>query len=239
MQTTEAIQSRYSERTFSREKAISRELIEELLLVAARAPSGLNVQPWQFITVYDEKIREALLPICLNQIQVKEAPCVVVFLADPLSWQAQYDRVLDLALASGSIDEARKGRYRDLANVFFRVEPFGLSGLVKKIAVPIRRLFVPTPRMITSYEQRRAYMRSLTLLCAENFLIAATAHGLATCPMGGFDEGRLKRLLNIPRGVTVPIVIPVGYPRNEEAPVKTARLPLDEILHIDSFNGKS
>ena len=43
-----------------------------------------------------------------------------------------------------------------------------------------------------------------TMLAAENFLLAATAYGLATCPMEGHDMNRLRRELHIPPRYSIP-----------------------------------
>ena len=42
-----AIESRFSCRAFLRDRAVPRSLVEEILQVAARAPSGTNTQPWK------------------------------------------------------------------------------------------------------------------------------------------------------------------------------------------------
>lgn len=41
-----AIASRFSCRAFQRHKEISRGMLEEILEVSGRAPSGTNTQPW-------------------------------------------------------------------------------------------------------------------------------------------------------------------------------------------------
>jgi hypothetical protein len=52
--------------------------------------------------------------------------------------------------------------------------------------------------------------------------------------MEGFDEVRLKRLLGIPRRMTVPVIVVVGYAM-EELPPKPPRFPLERKLHRERF----
>lgn len=56
-----------------------------------------------------------------------------------------------------------------------------------------------------------------TTFAAQNFMLAATAYGLSTCAMEGFDERRLCNLLEIPSETfTVPFVISTGYPQKPQ-----------------------
>ena len=65
------------------------------------------------------------------------------------------------------------------------------------------------------------------------FMLAATAAGLGTCPMEGFDEGRVRKLLRIPAYMVVVVVIPVGY--SADGPVKRSRMPLEGFVHEDGW----
>ena len=64
-------------------------------------------------------------------------------------------------------------------------------------------------------------------------MLAATAAGLATAPMEGFDEVYVKRILGIPSSHIVPIVIPVGYPVDME--LNSTRIPIDDITHWNTW----
>ncbi|MEM1682996.1 MAG: nitroreductase family protein [Ignisphaera sp.] len=81
MDVYEAILSRRSIRVYKHE-SIRREDLEKILEAARWAPSAGNRQPWHFIVVVDEQIKEKLVPVCRNQSFIKDASCVVVGLAD-------------------------------------------------------------------------------------------------------------------------------------------------------------
>lgn len=53
------IQRRRTVREFS-DRAVPRELIEQCLLAAGSAPSGANLQPWQFVVVADPAIKHTI-----------------------------------------------------------------------------------------------------------------------------------------------------------------------------------
>src|SRR5271170_6535096 len=58
------------------------ELLERLIDVARWAPSGYNLQPTHFVLVTDPAVKSALVPACLRQRQVAQAPAVVVIAGD-------------------------------------------------------------------------------------------------------------------------------------------------------------
>ncbi len=69
-------------------------------------------------------------------------------------------------------------------------------------------------------------------ISAEHFCLQAAELGLGTCMLGWFDEKGVKKLLGIPAGKNIEIIIAVGYPGDEKIPEKN-RKPMDE---VSSFN---
>ena len=51
------------------------------------------------------------------------------------------------------------------------------------------------------------------MLAAQTYLLAATAHGLATAPMEGFDAARLRAYLDVPARYALPLVVAARYMR--------------------------
>ena len=58
---------------------------------------------------------------------------------------------------------------------------------------------------------KRFWLAKQVMLCAMNLMLAAEAAGLSTLPMEGFDEGRVRKVLGIPRTQVVPVIVAVGY----------------------------
>ena len=61
------------------------------------------------------------------------------------------------------------------------------------------------------------------------FMLAATAAGLSTSPMEGFDEQWVRRVLKIPPSHIVPVVIALGY--SAAGNLTKTRLPLKDLVH--------
>ncbi len=72
-------------------------------------------------------------------------------------------------------------------------------------------------------------------ITAEHFCLQATEEGLATCMMGWFNEKKLKKLLSIPPGKTVGLVISLGYAEEGYPLRKKIRKPLGEMVSYNSF----
>ena len=65
-------------------------------------------------------------------------------------------------------------------------------------------------------------------IALEHMILAATNEGLGTCWIGKFDEKMVKDLLQIPDGVRVVALTPVGVPAEEAK--DRGRLNLEEIV---------
>lgn len=64
----------------------------------------------------------------------------------------------------------------------------------------------------------------------EHLILAATDLGLGTCWIGGFDETKVKKILEIPEKIKVVAMTPVGYPSE---PAMRNRI-LRKIIKADS-----
>ncbi len=232
-----AIFERQSIRRFS-QREVSDDLLFQLIEAANRAPSAYNLQPWHFIVIRDAATRRLLSHIAMNQRQLIEAPVTVVFVANTLAWRHEYARVLSRSVDTGAMTSAHAQYYRKSVDLMFRTGPFGILALAKRIAVPIRRFRKPTPGLLSSSHEISGFVCAQTMLAASTFMIAAQALGLDTCPIQGFDEYRIRRLLRLPSEMVVPIIIPLGYRLDAEPSQQSWRYPIHEKMHVNVFGGK-
>jgi nitroreductase len=73
-------------------------------------------------------------------------------------------------------------------------------------------------------------------ITATQFCLQATELGLGTCMLGWFDEGKIKKLLHIPKDKTIGLMITVGYPAEGYPLRKKIRKPMDEIVLYNSYS---
>jgi nitroreductase len=93
-------------------------------------------------------------------------------------------------------------------------------------------------RTINAYgEKGEIYFRQQAGAAIENFLLSIQEKNLATCWVGHFVEGEVKRVLEIPDGVHVEALFPIGY---EFSKPKTRKEPidLDKILYFNKYKNK-
>lgn len=81
----EEISSRKSVRSYNDEQ-ISDEILNEILEAGRLAPSWVNVQPWKFIVIKDEKTKELLYKASGEQKQVLGANVIIACVADMEAW---------------------------------------------------------------------------------------------------------------------------------------------------------
>ncbi len=72
----EVIRKRLSVRAY-RPDPVPEEILNRILDAGRLAPSAKNLQPWKFIIIRDEKIRQALVPACRNQQFIAQAPVII------------------------------------------------------------------------------------------------------------------------------------------------------------------
>ncbi|NSW92943.1 MAG: nitroreductase family protein [Firmicutes bacterium] len=65
-------------------------------------------------------------------------------------------------------------------------------------------------------------------------ILEAYEQGLGTCWIGHFDEGAVKKILDIPDTVRVVAMTPLGYPA--ESPAPRPRKPLSEIICYEKYS---
>lgn len=72
-----------------------------------------------------------------------------------------------------------------------------------------------------------------TALALQNLTLRAHALGLGTVHVGFFDSVGAGSILQVPSGVTVVELMPLGYP--DEAGTATARKPLEDFVFYDRY----
>jgi hypothetical protein len=110
-----------------------------------------------------------------------------------------------------------------------------LAFLAKKVAFGVgSHVFGMSLPTVTSAE---CWATKNTMLAAQTLLLAATAAGLSTCPMEGFDGRKVRRALRIPRRYSVSLVVAVGYPSPlaTSDPIRTRRFPSAQVVFGDYF----
>ena len=78
------------------------------------------------------------------------------------------------------------------------------------------------------------YLIDIGISC-EHFVLQATELGLGSCWIGWFDEKKVKKTLNIPKGEKVDALIALGYYQDLEPPPEKDRKSFDEIVSFNKY----
>jgi nitroreductase len=213
-------------------------IVERLVGLAQRAPSGYALQPWIAIVVTDRTLRKQLCRAAFDQAQITEAPATVVFAADS-DVVRQLRPTIDRNVRAGHWDaNYGENKIASVVKLRFAGGPLGILQPIKSALLRIVSFFRPTPGIPVGRAAFDGYVSKQTALAIQTFLLAAKAHGLDTCPMEGFDERWVRRVVGLPARFCIPAIVPIGYAA--DAPTTTSpRAPLEGILFRDRYEGRS
>lgn len=212
-----AIGSRFSCRAFLREREVPRALVEEILEVASRAPSGTNTQPWRVYVLQGAR-RDALADkVCAAHDALYADPGLASEYREeyeyyPTRWISPYiDRRREngwglyglLGIAKGEKDKMHAQHQR---NFRFFDAPVGLMFTIDRIL------------------GRGSLMDYGMFL--QNVMVAARARGLHTCPQAAWNGFAKIILPEIGAGPDEMLVcgMSLGY-ADLAAPVNTFHTP--------------
>ena len=116
-----------------------------------------------------------------------------------------------LERAPSRVPQSAWNYYRKLVPVMYWKDPFGLVGILQWLIFTCMGFFRPAPRGPYGRGALFNTVTKTTALACQNLMLALTAQGLGSCPMEGFDEHRVKKILGLGRGTQIVMVIGTGF----------------------------
>ena len=220
----QAICSRRSIRAFL-PTSIPHALLEEILAVASRAPSGSNTQPWK-VYVVQGKTREKIIDaVCTAQREIQQKPDLA----------EQYQSSFDYYPRTWFSPFIERRRENGLGL-------YGLLGLTKhdKQAMADQHLRnyqlfdAPVALFFTTHQHLGVGAKMDVSMLMQNVMTAAQARGLATCPQAAWNHFHSLVLPLLGADPTEELVcaIALGYP-DADALVNTFTTPR---MRVDEFS---
>ena len=125
---------------------------------------------------------------------------------------------------------------KGLRSKIVQAVPFGVAAINKFIEeAPVTIVGCVTPgffQKVSSLAGRENQYIDVSI-AMEHMVLEAEELGLGTCWIGWFDEGKVKKLLNIPRAAKVVAMLSLGY--SDGAGHATTRKAMEEIISVDGY----
>lgn len=184
-QLLDSLNWRYATKVFDLNKEIPAETwsaLEESLMLT---PSSFGLQPWKFLVITDKELRESLVPHAWNQRQIADCSHLVVMLAKRSVGEADIDKLIH------RIVEIRGGT---------------ADALTAYKGMMMGSLAEATPEFIIDWAKKQTY------IALGQFMGAAAALGIDTCPMEGFVAPKFDEILGLSAtDYTTSVLCPAGY----------------------------
>lgn len=203
----ESLEWRYATKKFDTEKKINEKTwkcLEEALILS---PSSYGLQPWKFIVVQNQEIKDQLRAVSWNQSQVSECSHHVVF---------AIKEKMDEEHITHFINHTAKVRGLD---------PAGMEGYKKMMIGDL--VTGGRSQMISEWASRQVY------IALGNFMTSAAVIGVDTCPLEGINPAKYDEILGLTgTGWRVVVACPAGYRSAEDkyASTKKVRFNSKELI---------
>jgi nitroreductase len=228
------VEFRRSNRKFDPNVKVPEEVITRSVERAVLSPNSSNMQLWEFYWIHSPDMLKKFVPLCLNQQAAKSAQEMVVFVARKDKWRehAKWNLNKIKETVKGEPTEIQKKGllyYGKIMPLLYMNDIFGFTTLVRGCMSFFVGLTRPFFRAGGATQQRIMVHKSCAL-AAQTFMLSIAAEGFHSCPMEGFDEKRVKRLLNLPHAAEINMIISVG--KGTEAGIwgPRFRLPNEEVF---------
>lgn len=199
------LRERHSVRLYDPNVKIPRDELKEIVELSLSAPSSSNMQPWRFLIIDEDGLKQKLLPIANNQQQVIDASAVIAVLGDLRSYE-RAEAIYSKAVELGAMTEEIKQNFVERIQ-----KAYGGMG----------------PERLHQVNLLDAGLISMQLM-----LIAKTK-GYDTVPMAGYNAEQFAEAFEVPETLKPILLIAIG--KAAKPAHATPRLPIDEVTYWNSF----
>ena len=230
---SEAINYRRSVRIYDADKTIQTEVVKKCLEQAVLAPNSSNMQLWEFYHITSPDTLKELIPLCLGQNAAKTAKQMVVVAVRKDLWKKRAKANLEHlnTLYPPKPKEEQSKREKMAKSYYGRLIPLiynDFLGIFRYITMLVLGLFKPIYREVRQRDIRVVAHKSAAL-AAQTFMLSMAAEGYDTCPMEGSDTWKVKKVLGLPLGAEINMIISCGIRNPEELYGERFRIPFEEV----------
>lgn len=191
--------------------AVSDDDISALLAEAVLAPSSGNLQPYQLHWIQRAELKQQVAAACNGQKAAMGASTLIVVAANPAFGLQTATAQRAYVDGTAGFTQKAKAYYDKQLSMFERLLKFGALPIWTPL-VSIAALFRPGLSLLpVGHLGSKHWAARNAVFAAQTLMLAAAAKGIDSCPMEGFSATKIARLLDLPRGSVIPLVIALGY----------------------------
>ncbi|QQZ09935.1 nitroreductase family protein [Heyndrickxia vini] len=195
------VTERRSIKKYDKTVKISREEMEEILTLATRAPSSINMQPWRFLVIESPEAKVKLAPLArFNQTQVETSSAVIAVFGDLNNFE-KFEEIYGAAVDRGYMPLEVKEQIHA-----------SFSGYYETI----------------SREQMKDVVLVDGGLVSMELMLAARAYGYDTNPMGGYEKDQIAEAFGLDKERYIPVML-ISIGKAADNGHTSVRLPIDQI----------
>ena len=200
---TQAMDFRHACKLFDENQTIGKEEMHFILEAGRKSPSSFGQEPWKFLVITQEEMKEKLKPLCWNQAQISSCSHLVVILA----------AIEDVRPSSGT--PRKRFSRRDLP-------PEKIEAYLDLYGNFLEETF-------STNEKTYAWTAKQCYLAAANMMTGAASIGIDSCPIEGFEKEKVETLLALETSQwQVALLVPFGYRTHPQS--EQLRLSQDEVV---------
>lgn len=220
------MEHRHSVRAYSK-KAVDKSLIEELLRVSSRAPSGTNIQPWKVFVATGEKLQEIITKVCKIHDQLRDGEkqpeeFAEVFDYYPPKWFEPY---------LGRRRENGFGLY-----ALLDIKKGDKAAMHKQQQENFKFFGAPVGIFFTLHKDLGEGAKMDLAMFMQNMMLAADANGLGTCAQAAWNmfHNQVLPILGASEDDQLTAAMALGYP-DESHIINTFKTPRLDVAEFTKF----
>ncbi|MBX2829022.1 MAG: NAD(P)H-dependent oxidoreductase [Flavobacteriaceae bacterium] len=205
-QIIEKLKWRYACKKFDPSKKLSEEQIQILKDAFNLTATSYGLQPLKMLVISNQEIKEQLVPLSMDQLQVRDASHVLVICREntisPDYIKGHFNRVVDIRNTPREILESFEDHL---------LESFGAKETAD----------------VSLWMAKQAY------IALGNLLTVCALEGIDACPMEGFEPLKYNDFLGLAeKGLSSVLVLPVGYRAEDDlfSDLKKVRRGVEEVV---------
>ena len=216
---------------------IDTEKVKHCIELATLAPNSSNMQLWEFYHITNPEILQKLAVACLDQESATTARHMVVFVTRQDLNRKRAKKIMALEtqnVQKNSPPQKQEKRIKKWQLYYGMVMPvlyarlLGIAGLIRTMVVNIVGVFRTIIYQVSESDVR-VVVHKTCALAAQTFMLAMANEQYDTCPMEGFDSRRVKRILKLPYGAEINMIVSCGIREERGVWGDRMRIPFDEV----------